>query len=60
MLKELMGLFVDDLFLAVGLLVWVAIAGYLLPTLSIGVWGGPMLFLGVAFVLVASLRKAIR
>jgi hypothetical protein len=59
-LKELLGLFVDDASLAIGLLVWVAIAGYLAQWLSLGAWGGPMLFLGAAFVLVASLRKTIR
>ena len=58
--KELLGLFVDDASLAIGLLIWVAIAGYLLPLLSLGPWSGPMLFLGVAFVLVASLRKVVR
>ena len=55
--KELLGLFVDDASLAIGLLAWVAIAGYLLPRLALGVWSGPMLFLGVAVVLVGSLRK---
>jgi hypothetical protein len=58
--KELLGLFVDDAALAVGLLVWVAIAGYVLPLLSLGTWSGPMLFLGAAAVLVASLRKVSR
>ncbi|HLZ65299.1 MAG TPA: hypothetical protein VKQ29_03655 [Aliidongia sp.] len=58
--KELLGLFVDDATLAIGLLVWVAIAGYVLPSLALGIWSGPMLFLGAAFVLVASLRKVGR
>lgn len=58
--KELLGLFVDDASLAIGLLIWVAIAGYLLPRLALGVWSGPMLFLGAAIVLVASLRKIAR
>jgi hypothetical protein len=58
--RELLGLFVDDAALAVGLLVWVAIAGYVLPLLALGSWSGPMLFLGAATVLVASLRKVGR
>lgn len=58
--KELLGLFVDDATLALGLLVWVAIAGYVLPLLSLGIWSGPMLFLGAAVVLVASLRRVGR
>lgn len=55
--KELLSLFVDDASLAVGLLIWVALAGYGLPRLALGAWSGPMLFLGVAVVLVGSLRK---
>ncbi|MDB5364056.1 MAG: hypothetical protein JWO51_5353 [Rhodospirillales bacterium] len=59
-LKELFGLFVDDASLAIGLLIWVAIAGYVLPLLSLGSWSGPMLALGIAIVLVVSLRKVGR
>jgi hypothetical protein len=58
-LKELLGLFVDDASLAVGLLLWVLIAGFVLPRLALGIWSGPVLFLGSAVVLVASLRKVV-
>jgi len=59
-LRELFGLFVDDATLAIGLLIWVALAGYVLPLLQLGSWSGPMLALGAAIVLVASLRTVGR
>jgi len=59
-LRELFGLFVDDAALAIGLLLWVALAGYALPLLQLGSWSGPMLALGAAIVLVGSLRKVGR
>lgn len=58
--KELFGLFVDDASLAIGLVVWVIVASYLLPRLALGAWSGPMLALGAAIVLVFSLRKVVR
>jgi len=60
LLQELVGLFVDDASLALGLVIWVVIAGYGLPWLAIGDWGGPMLALGAAIVLLFSLRKVTR
>ncbi len=58
--KELIGLFVDDASLAIGLVAWVVVAGYVLPYLELGAWSGPMLALGAAIVLVFSLRKVVR
>jgi len=59
-LRALFGLFVDDAALAIGLLIWVALAGYVLPWLQLGRWSGPTLALGAAIVLVGSLRKVGR
>jgi hypothetical protein len=57
-LAELWGLFVDDGLLAIGLVLWVAVAALLVPAFGLRAIGGPLLFLGAAAVLVASLLKA--
>ena len=59
-LRELWGLFVDDGLLAIGLILWVAVAALLVPAFGLSAIGGPILFLGAALVLVASLVKAAR
>jgi hypothetical protein len=58
--RELWGLFFDDQLLALGLLVWVALVGLGLPALGLAKIGGPVLFLGAALVLVASVALAAR
>ncbi|HVJ55041.1 MAG TPA: hypothetical protein VM689_21460 [Aliidongia sp.] len=59
-LRELWGLFFDDELLALGLLAWVALVGFGLPALGLSRIGGPVLFLGAALVLVASVVRAGR
>jgi hypothetical protein len=59
-LRELWGLFVDDGLLAIGLVLWIAVAAVLVPALGLEAMGGPILFLGAASVLVASLVRAAR
>jgi hypothetical protein len=59
-LRELWGLFVDDGLLAIGLILWVALAALLLPRLGLTAEGGPILFAGAACVLVASLLRAAK
>ena len=59
-LRELWRLFVDDGLLAVGLVLWVAVAAALVPGLGLGGFGGPILFGGAALVMVASVLRAGR
>jgi len=59
--SEIVGLFVDDGFLAVGLLAWCAAIGLacrLIPTLAPA--GAPLLAGGCALVLLATVRRAAR
>ena len=54
MWSEAIGLFVDDGWLALAALVWLVLAGLVLPRLSLG-WLGPvLLFAGLAGILVES------
>ena len=56
-LAELWGLFVDDGLLALGLVLWVALAAALVPLFGLESAGGPVLFLGAAAVFTASLLR---
>lgn len=56
-LTELWGLFVDDGLLALGLVLWVALAAILMPILGLEWVGGPALFLGAALVFTASVLR---
>jgi hypothetical protein len=55
--REVYGLFVDDGSFAVAILVWVAFAGVALPH---GRWAGPVLFAGLAAILVKSVLRFAR
>jgi hypothetical protein len=57
-LREFWGLFVDDGLLAMGLILWIGVAALLVPAFGLTAIGGPILFLGAALVLVASLVRA--
>ena len=60
-LRELLGLFVDDGSLAVNLLVWTAAGGVVLPLVSPGGhWQAPLLFAGYLAVLVENVLRAAR
>lgn len=65
-LREAFGLFVDDGWLAVASILWLAIVWRLLPLAPIpAVWRSVILFLGLATILLASVlhrcrRKAAR
>ena len=59
--REIWGLFVDDGALALGLLIWCAVAGFLLPRLSLPAGAdATVLFLGCLLILVASVAVASR
>jgi hypothetical protein len=56
--REVLGLFVDDGSFAIGIVVWVAIASGLMRWIApVGRWGGPVLFVGLALVLVESVVR---
>ncbi len=60
-LREIFGLFVDDANFALAILVWVALVRVLLPRLGIPpVWGGVILFAGLALILAESAERYSR
>jgi len=58
--KELVSLFVDDGTLAATILIWVTFYGLLLQLLPMGSWQGPILFIGLAIILIENTRRASR
>ena len=58
--KELVGLFVDDGTLAAIILIWIASCGLLLRLLPTDSWEGPILFIGLAVILVENARRGAR
>ncbi len=59
-LQELASLFVDDRMLAATILIWIAFCGLMLRLLPMGAWQGPILFFGLAAILVANARCGAR
>jgi hypothetical protein len=59
-LQELVGLFVDDGTLAATIVIWIAFCGLLLRLLPMGSWQGPILFLGLAGILIENARRGAR
>jgi hypothetical protein len=59
-LRGLVSLFIDDGTLTATILVWIAFYGLLLPLLPKGSWQGPILFIGLAFILVESALRGAR
>lgn len=60
-LREIFGLFVDDGSFAVAILVWLAVVWLVLPRLAVpAVWVGPVLFAGLALILVESATRRAR
>ena len=55
--KELVSLFVDDGTLATTIIIWVAFYGLLLRLLPMGSWEGPILFIGLAVILIENTRR---
>jgi hypothetical protein len=56
-LKGLVSLFVDDGTLAATVLIWIAFYGLLLRLLPMDSWHGPILFIGLAVILVENARR---
>jgi hypothetical protein len=58
-LKETLGLFVDDGSLALALILWVAIAGLGLPRMPLPLaWDAPILFVGCVLILVVTVIRS--
>jgi hypothetical protein len=58
-LRELVGLFIDDGSLAAGAVIWAAICGLGAPILSVGARAqGALLVLGLGLLLVENTRRA--
>jgi hypothetical protein len=56
-LREVVGLFIDDGTLAATALIWVAFCGLLLELLPASAWQGPILFIGLAIILIENARR---
>ena len=60
-LQEVYGLFVEDGSYAVAIMVWLAAAGSVFPHIPGGaVWRGPVLFAGMAAIMLESVVRAAR
>lgn len=56
-LSEIWGLFVEDGSYAVAIAIWLAIVGFGLSRLPINGFKGPLLFTGLALVLIENVRR---
>ncbi len=59
--REILGLFVEDDSLAIAILLWLAVAWLLLPRLGLTTrWRGPVLFGGLGLILIVSVMRYSR
>jgi hypothetical protein len=57
-MRELIGLFIDDGSLAVVVVIWIAICAVVLPILvPTASWQGPIMFVGLALILLESVTR---
>ncbi|MGC1579238.1 MAG: hypothetical protein WA813_24485 [Beijerinckiaceae bacterium] len=60
-LSELVSLFVEDGSLALAILIWLALAGLLVPRLDgLSLWQGAVLFAGLALILIENTWRRAR
>jgi membrane protein implicated in regulation of membrane protease activity len=60
-LREIVGLFIDDGSLAIAILVWIAIVALLLPALGLPeVWRAILLFVGCVVILIENVARSVR
>jgi len=60
-LRELLSLFVDDVWFTVAIVIWIALGTIQLPKLPVEPsWDAPLLFLGCAIILAVSVWRAAR
>lgn len=55
--REIVGLFVEDGNFALAILSWIAIAWLFLSRMSLSVFGGIILFVGLALILIESVTR---
>ena len=59
--REIYGLFVDDGSFAAAIMVWLAFCVVALPRVTAGTWwAGPVLFAGLAVILIESVLRLVR
>ncbi len=60
-LREIIGLFVDDGAFALTILLWLILIAVILPRVAaVAPWTGPLLFAGLAVILIASTIRFAR
>ena len=60
-LQEIYGLFVEDGSYALGIVIWLAIVGFVFPRIPGGAsWRGPALFAGLAALLLENVTRSAR
>lgn len=60
-LQELIGLFVEDGSLAIGILIWIGVAAFLFPAIAGGTaWRAPALFAGLGLLLFENVWRSSR
>jgi hypothetical protein len=60
-LREIVGLFIDDGSLAIGILIWIAIVALVFPALGVpDVWRAIFLFGGCAAILIENVARSAR
>lgn len=59
--REIWGLFVEDASFTVGILICLALAIYVLPSIGLApYWRGPLLFVALAVVLIENVARSAR
>ena len=58
--REIVGLFIDDGSLAIALLIWVALVAAIPLIGADAAWGAPLLFVGCLLILVENVRRTAR
>lgn len=58
--RELWGLFVEDGSFAIAILVWIAVAIFLLPAILPNAWRGPAAFAGLAAILIENVIRTAK
>ena len=58
--RELWGLFVEDGSLAVAILLWVGLTAFVLAALLPASWKGPVVFAGLAIILVENVLRTAK
>jgi hypothetical protein len=60
MVRECVSLFVDDGSLAATMIVWIVLSGLLFGLLPVNSWKGPILFIGLALILIENVVRSAK